>query len=81
MVDMLERIHAGGIKPQDCIRMAKDKSADLKLSGFGHRVYKTLDPRAKVLKGACDKVLAQLKSNDPLLATAREVEELALKGP
>jgi len=81
VVDMLERIHAGGIKPQDCIRMAKDKSADFKLSGFGHRVYKNFDPRAKVLKGACDKVLAQLQSNDPLLDIARELEELALKDP
>ena len=81
VVDMLERIHAGGIKPQDCIRMAKDKSADFKLFGFGHRVYKNFDPRARVLKGACDKVLAQLKSNDPLLDIARELEELALKDP
>ena len=81
VVDMLERIHAGGIKPQDCIRMAKDKSADFKLSGFGHRVYKNFDPRARVLKGACDKVLAQLKTDDPLLDIARELEELALKDP
>jgi len=81
VVEMLERIHSGGIKPQDCIRMAKDKSADFKLFGFGHRVYKKFDPRAKVLKGACDKVLAQLRSKDPLLEIARELEELALEDP
>ena len=81
VVDMLERIHTGGTKPEDCIRMAKDKSGNFKLFGFGHRVYKNFDPRARVLKGACDKVLEQMNSNDPLLDIARELEELALNDP
>lgn len=75
---MLERIRDGGLKPQECIRMAKDKSGDFKLFGFGHRVYKNFDPRARVLKTACDKVLAQLNLRDPLLDIALELEELAL---
>jgi citrate synthase len=49
--------------------------------GFGHRVYKNYDPRAKIIKGACDKVLARLKVNDPLLNIARTLEEAALKDP
>ena len=79
VVEMLERIHVGGMKPEECIRRAKDKSGDFKLFGFGHRVYKNFDPRARVLKGACDKVLDQLNLSDPLLDIARELEERALK--
>ncbi len=79
VIEMLEGIHSGGIKPKECIRMAKDKEEGFRLYGFGHRVYKNFDPRARVLKEACDKVLAQLQVNDPLLDIARELEELALE--
>ena len=78
---MLERIHKGGLSPEDCIRDAKDKANPFRLFGFGHRVYRNYDPRAKILKEACDKVFAQLKRNDPLLDIARKLEELALEDP
>lgn len=78
VVEMLERIHKGGLSPQDCIRDAKDKTNPFRLFGFGHRVYKNYDPRAKILKAACDKVFARLKRTDPLLDIARKLEELAL---
>ena len=78
---MLERIHQGGLPPEDCIRTAKDKTNPFRLFGFGHRIYQNYDPRAKILKAACDKVFAQLKRNDPLLDIARKLEELALDDP
>jgi citrate synthase len=78
---MLERIHKGGISPEQCIRDAKDKSNPFRLSGFGHRVYRHFDPRAKILKEACDRVLASMNRHDPLLDIARKLEELALNDP
>ncbi len=81
VLEMLERIHKGGLSPEKCIEMAKDKSSPFKLYGFGHRVYKNYDPRAKILKGACDRVLSKLGINDPLLDIARKLEDLALKDP
>jgi len=81
VVEMLERIRAGGLSPEDCIKKAKDKTNPFRLSGFGHRVYKSYDPRAKILKEACDKVLARMGRKDPLLDIARKLEELALKDP
>ncbi len=79
VMEMLQRIHDGGISPDECIRMAKDKESKFKLFGFGHRVYKNYDPRAKILRSCCDKVFATLKRPDPLLDTARKLEELALE--
>ena len=61
--------------------MAKDKNSGFKLMGFGHRVYKNYDPRAKIIKAAADKVLAKLGINDPLLDIAKQLEEAALKDP
>jgi len=81
VMEMLDRIHQGGLSPEDCIRDAKDKNKPFRLHGFGHRVYKNYDPRAKILKEACDKVFAKLKRKDPLLEIARKLEELALKDP
>jgi citrate synthase len=81
VVEMLDRIHAGGLSPEDCIRDAKDKTNPFRLYGFGHRIYRNYDPRAKILQQACDKVFAQLKRKDPLLDIARKLEELALKDP
>ncbi len=78
VMQMLERIHAGGMTPEDCVAAAKDKSNPFRLFGFGHRVYKNYDPRAKILKAACDKVFARIKHEDPLLDIARKLEELAL---
>ncbi|MCL2348957.1 MAG: citrate synthase [Planctomycetaceae bacterium] len=78
VIEMLESIHKGGMTPDHCIHAAKDKTNPFRLFGFGHRVYKNYDPRAKILKEACDKVFAQLKHSDPLLDIARKLEELAL---
>jgi citrate synthase len=78
VVEMLDRIDKGGLSPEDCILHAKDKTNPFRLHGFGHRIYKNYDPRAKILKKACDKVLDQLKRRDKLLDIARKLEELAL---
>jgi len=78
---MLERIHQGGLTPEECIRQAKDRDKPFRLYGFGHRVYRNYDPRAKVLREACDRVFAQLTHADPLLDVARKLEELALEDP
>ena len=81
VIDMLEKIHKGGLSPQQCLELAKDKNSDFKLMGFGHRVYKNFDPRARILKNAADKVLDRLHVQDPLLDIARKLEELALADP
>jgi len=79
VLEMLDGIHKGGLTPEKCIEMAKDKKSNFRLMGFGHRVYKNFDPRAKVLKASADKILAKMAVNDPLLNIARKLEELALK--
>jgi citrate synthase len=81
VLDMLDEIHRDGGGSQKFIDLAKKKDSGFKLMGFGHRVYKNYDPRAKIIKAACDKVLARLKINDPLLDIARRMEEAALKDP
>jgi citrate synthase len=81
VLEMLEEIHKGGMSAEETLRLAKDKSSGFKLMGFGHRVYKNFDPRAKILKGAADRVLGQLGVKDPLLDIARKLEEIALKDP
>ncbi|MDR1934761.1 MAG: citrate synthase [Candidatus Accumulibacter sp.] len=79
VIKMLESIHNGGMKPEECIEAAKDKTNPFKLFGFGHRIYRNYDPRAKILRAAVDRVFARLKTKDPLLDIARKLEELALK--
>jgi citrate synthase len=59
--------------------MAKDKKSGFRLMGFGHRVYKNFDPRAKIIKAAADRVLGKLGINDPLLDLAKQLEEVALR--
>jgi citrate synthase len=81
VIDMLEQMRADGGKVQKYVDMAKDKNAKFKLMGFGHRVYKNFDPRAKIIKAACDKLLTTMKISDPLLDLAKELEEVALKDP
>jgi citrate synthase len=61
--------------------MAKDKSSDFRLMGFGHRVYKNFDPRATILKSTCDKLFAKRRVSDPLLDIAKELEHAALNDP
>jgi citrate synthase len=79
VMNMLQRIHDGGMSPEECIRQAKDKNSGFRLFGFGHRVYKNYDPRARILQSVCEQVFAKLKREDPLLDIARKLEELALE--
>ena len=79
VLEMLDSIHKGGLSPEKCIELAKDKKSNFRLMGFGHRVYKNFDPRAKLLKQSADKILSKMKVQDPLLDIARKLEELALK--
>ncbi len=80
VIAMLEQIQADGGDVGKYVRLAKDKSSGFKLMGFGHRVYKNYDPRARIIKKACDSVLAKLgKKDDKLLDIARKLEEVALQ--
>jgi citrate synthase len=79
VLEMLEQIHREGDDGSKFIAAAKDKNSGKKLMGFGHRVYKNHDPRAKIIKKACDDVLAKLHISDPLLDIAKKLEEAALK--
>ncbi len=78
VMEMLESIYRGHRKPQECIEAAKDKKNPFRLFGFGHRVYRNYDPRAKILKTAYERVCRRSQINDPLLEIARELEETAL---
>ena len=78
VIEMLSKIQKSGDKLDKIIKKAKDKNDPFRLMGFGHRVYKTYDPRAKIMKKMCDKVLKKLKIKDPLLDMAKELEEIAL---
>jgi len=79
VLDMLEQIGSVDNIPK-YLAMAKDKSSHFKLMGFGHRVYKNFDPRAKIIRGACHKVLAKLgRTDNPLFELALRLEEIALK--
>jgi len=79
VLEMLEEIHRTGDDGSRFITAAKDKNSGKKLMGFGHRVYKNYDPRAKIIKKACDEVLTKLNVNDPLLDIAKHLEEAALR--
>nr|WP_068137096.1 citrate synthase [Roseimaritima ulvae] len=78
-VSMLEEIVADGGNVQKYVDMAKDKNSTFRLMGFGHRVYKNFDPRAKIIKATCDRLLAKLQLDDPLFEVAQKLEEAALK--
>ncbi len=79
VIEMLELIHNDNDDYKKYVEMAKDRDSDYRLFGFGHRVYKNFDPRAKILKASADKVLGELGIDDPLLGIAKELEEVALK--
>jgi citrate synthase len=79
VLEMLEDIHRSGDDGSKFIAAAKDKKSGRRLMGFGHRVYKNYDPRAKIIKSACDDVLERLNVADPLLDIAKHLEEAALK--
>jgi len=78
VVEMLSKIWKEGLSIEEVITRAKDKSDPFRLMGFGHRVYKTYDPRAKIMKRVCDRVLPKLNIDDPLLEIAKRLEEIAL---
>lgn len=79
VIQMLEKIAADNADYKKYVAMAKDKNSGFRLMGFGHRVYKNFDPRAKIIKAACDKVLHELNIDDPLLDIARNLEQVALE--
>jgi citrate synthase len=78
VIEMLEAIRKGGGDVKKYVELAKQKDSKVKLMGFGHRVYKNHDPRAKVIKEACHKVLSKLEAGDQLLDIAKRLEEAAL---
>jgi len=81
VIEMLEKIKADGGNTDKWIAKAKDKNDPFRLMGFGHRVYKNFDPRAKIIKKACDDILEKLGINDEVLSIAKKLEEVALKDP
>jgi len=81
VVEMLQDIHDSGGDPAPFIARAKDKADPFRLMGFGHRVYKTYDPRARIMEKVCNRVLKKLRIHDPLLDIAKRLEEVAVKDP
>lgn len=81
VIEMLEEIKADGGDTSKFINKAKDKEDPFRLMGFGHRVYKNFDPRAKIIKKAADEVLADLGVDDPILEIAKSLEKAALEDP
>jgi citrate synthase len=79
VLEMLEKIAADGGDVDKWVLKAKDKDDNFRLMGFGHRVYKNFDPRATIIKKACDDVLDKLGVNDPLLDIAKKLEKVALE--
>jgi citrate synthase len=78
VLNMLGKIRDSGESVQHFVDRVKNKEDGVKLMGFGHRVYKNFDPRARVVKESADEVLASLGVSDPLLDIARELEQVAL---
>ncbi len=79
VIEMLTKIVEEGGDVARMVEKAKDRNDTFRLMGFGHRVYKTYDPRAKIMKKICDRLLEKLRLNDPLLEVAKELETVALK--
>jgi citrate synthase len=78
VLEMLDKIVASGDDLETVVKRAKDKDDPFRLMGFGHRVYKNFDPRAKIIKTSAEEVLDALGIDDPILELARELEEIAL---
>jgi len=81
VLEMLDSIHKSGDNGSRFIEAAKDKTSGKRLMGFGHRLYKNYDPRARIIKKKCDELLAGLNRKDPLLDIAKRLEETALRDP
>ena len=77
-VEMLEKIVADGGNVKKYVDLAKKKDSGFRLMGFGHRVYKNYDPRARLIKATCDKLLAKIARRDPIFDIAQQLEEVAL---
>ncbi len=78
VIEMLIKIRDGERSAKHYMELAKDKNSGIRLMGFGHRVYKNYDPRARILKKSCDEVLRRLGTKNPLLEIAMELEDIAL---
>ena len=78
VIEMLEEIQKSGMSCKEFLGKVKDKKTNVKLMGFGHRVYKNYDPRAKILKQMAELILSKKGMDDPMLALAKEMEETAL---
>jgi citrate synthase len=78
VLEMLDDIVSSGQDLDTIVKRAKDKDDPFRLMGFGHRVYKNFDPRAKIIKTQAEEVLEQLGIDDPILDLARQLEEVAL---
>ncbi len=81
VVEMLQYLHDNDVDLADYVARVKQKGSGLRLMGFGHRVYKNFDPRARIMKATADTLLAKLKRVDPLLEIAKRLEEIALEDP
>jgi citrate synthase len=79
VVEMLQQIYDSGGDPAPFLRRARDRKDPFRLMGFGHRVYKTYDPRAKIMKKVCGRVLKKMRRHDPLMDVAMQLEEAAVK--
>jgi citrate synthase len=79
VVEMLSQIHEAGGELAPFLARAKDRNDPFRLMGFGHRVYKTHDPRGNIMKEVCNKILGKITKQDPLLDIAKKLEEVALK--
>ncbi|MHC4895891.1 MAG: citrate synthase [Planctomycetota bacterium] len=78
VIEMLINIHGGERSAKEYMQLAKDRNSGVRLMGFGHRVYKNYDPRARILKKSCDEVLRRTGTKNPLLEIAMELEDIAL---
>ena len=78
VLEMLQQIRDSGDSVERYVQRVKNKEDGIRLMGFGHRVYKSFDPRAKIVKATADRILAELGVNDPLLDIAKELEAAAL---
>ena len=81
VIEMLHEIQTTGMKCKDFVAKVKDKKSNMRLMGFGHRVYKNYDPRAKILKQMADLILGKKGIKDPMLELAQELEGAALSDP
>jgi citrate synthase len=81
VIEMLQYLHDNNVDLNDYIARVKEKGSGLRLMGFGHRIYKNFDPRARIMKETADQLLGKLKRVDPLLEIAKRLEDVALSDP